>query len=112
MRLHTLMLPIGALALSAIDGGVGDEAVTSVVAVPKAGVPIYALGLPMPRQPYPGQKKPPCVPELQRAINGGCWAGPHATKKPPCGPAAFDYDDGCYIPVIDAPRMPTSEDSR
>ncbi len=94
------------------DGGVGDEALASAVNVPRVGVPLYALGLRMPRQPFPGQTKPPCEPEIQRAINGGCWFGPSGTKKPPCGPKAFDYEDGCYMPVFDAPRAPTSEDPR
>jgi hypothetical protein len=100
-------------ASEAPDGGVGEEALASVVQASRPGSPFYALALPMPRQPFPGQTKPPCEPEIQqKAINGGCWVGPLGTKKPPCGPKAFDYDDGCYMPVYDAPRAPTSEDPR
>ncbi|MFL5349473.1 MAG: serine/threonine protein kinase [Hyalangium sp.] len=94
------------------DGGVGEEALASAVQTPRPGSPAYVLGLPMRREPFPGQKKPPCAPRTQKAINGGCWWGPLGTQKPPCGVEAYDYDNGCYGPVLtlDAPRTPTSED--
>ena len=79
---------------------------------PRPVSPSFALGLPMRREPFPGQKKPPCDAEmLQKTINGGCWVGP-GTKKPPCGPEAFDYDGGCYTPIFKLPHSPTSEDPR
>ncbi|HYH99173.1 serine/threonine-protein kinase [Hyalangium sp.] len=93
------------LAQFATDGGVAEEALASVE-VPGATVPIYALGRSMPKQPYPGQSKPPCD-RGQRAINGGCWWA-LATLTPPCGPKAFEYEDGCYVPFFDSPRQPTS----
>lgn len=91
------------------DGGVGEEALSSVQNVPRAVVPPSVLGLRMQKEPLPGQKKPPCEPEIQTVINGGCWVGPLGKRKPPCGSEAFDYDDGCYMPVFPAPRQPTSE---
>jgi serine/threonine protein kinase len=96
-------------SLEAPDGGVGDEALTSAEDVLRVGVPLYAIGLSMPRQPFPWQKKPPCE-RGETAINGGCWFGP--SGKPPCGPRAYDYSDGCYVPMSDPPRAPTSEDPR
>jgi eukaryotic-like serine/threonine-protein kinase len=92
------------------DGGVGDEALASAVNPPRAGVPAYAIGLPMRKVPFPGQLKPPCELSDQRAINGGCWVGPIANLKPPCGKSTFDYEDGCYVPIFEAPREPPSRE--
>ncbi len=94
------------------DGGVGEEALASAAPTARARVPTYALGLPMVKKPFPGQKKPPCDPDTQRAILGACWVGPISSKKPPCGAAAYDFEDGCYVPVVDAPATPTSEEPR
>jgi serine/threonine protein kinase len=91
------------LAEADVEGGV------AAMDVPRVVMPEHALALPMPKNPFPGQRKPPCDPEMQKAINGGCWAGPIGTKKPPCGKNAVDYDDGCYLPVFDMPAPSTSE---
>jgi eukaryotic-like serine/threonine-protein kinase len=91
------------------DAGVGEMALASAQAFPRNPAPILALGLPMPKQPFPGQRRPPCDPEVERAISGGCWIGPLASKKPPCGPTWYDYDGGCYAPNLAAPRQPTSD---
>jgi serine/threonine protein kinase len=96
-------------AVDTPDAGVSEEALASAQGIPRTGVPAYAIGLPMPKSPFPGQRKPPCDPRTQRAINGGCWTGPIGTERPPCGSSAFDHDDGCYVPFFDAPRAPTSD---
>jgi serine/threonine protein kinase len=92
------------------DAGVGDESLASFQEVPRATVPLYVLGMPMPKTPFPAQRRPPCVdPEIQRVINGGCWVAIKG-KEPPCGKSAVDYGDECLMPVYDAPRSPTSEE--
>jgi hypothetical protein len=90
-----------------VDGGV--EALAAAAGIPHVGMPAYALAMPMPKKPLPGQRKPPCNSEVQKAISGACWAGPIGTKRPPCGKDAFDHDDGCYLPVFDVPKPNTSE---
>ncbi|MFL5347041.1 MAG: serine/threonine-protein kinase [Hyalangium sp.] len=97
-------------AHEAPDGGVGDEVLTSAVNVPRAGVPASAMGLPMPKTPRPGQRKPPCE-RGETAINGACWVAVDK-EKPPCGPKMFDYEDHCYFASYDAPRQPSSEEQR
>jgi hypothetical protein len=92
------------------DAGVGDEALTSAVNVPRVGVPLDALGLPMPKKPQPGQRKPPCE-RGETAIYGACWVGVIG-EKPPCGQKMFDYEDRCYFASYDAPPRPTSQDPR
>lgn len=95
--------------VEAPDAGVGDTALASAHPFPRDPAPILALGLPMPKQPLPGQRKPPCDPILERVINGGCWLGPIGTRKPPCGNLGYDYDGGCYAPNYNGPRQPTSD---
>jgi len=91
------------------DAGVGDEVLLSAQDAPRAPVPTYGMGRKMPDQPFPNQRKPPCDPESERVINGGCWFPRSGTVKPPCGKNAFEYMDGCYMPMIDPPRQPTSD---
>jgi hypothetical protein len=88
------------------DGGVAEEALSSMEAVPSTSVPYDSLGAQMPKKPYPWQRKPPCE-RGETAINGGCWS-PIRGEEPPCGPKMFDYEKGCYKPSADMPRMPTS----
>jgi len=95
--------------VDAPDAGVGDMVLASAHVLPRNPGPILALGLPMPKQPFPGQRKPPCDPVMEKVINGGCWAGPIGSRQPPCGNVAYDYDGGCYMPSLAAPRQPTSD---
>ncbi|WP_224367793.1 serine/threonine-protein kinase [Hyalangium versicolor] len=96
--------------VEAPDAGVGDEALASTQNFPRVGVPPSALGRPMPKQPYPGQRKPPCSARGERSINGGCWVIVGAEERPPCGPTMFDHEDRCYYASYDAPRQPASSD--
>lgn len=91
------------------DAGVGDEALLSAQDVPRAPVPSYGVGRAMPEQPFPNQRKPPCDPESERVINGGCWFPRSGTTKPPCGKNAFEYEGACYVPMFTTPRQPTSD---
>ncbi len=91
------------------DAGVGEEALLSAQDFPRATVPTYGIGRSIPDQPFPGQRKPPCDPDSQRVINGGCWFPRSSALKPPCGKNAFEYEDGCYLPFFDPPRQPTSD---
>jgi serine/threonine protein kinase len=88
------------------DGGIAEEALSSVENVPSAGAPYDSLGLPMPKQPYPWQRKPPCD-RGETAINGGCWVWVGG-ESPPCGQKMFEYETRCYKPSVDTPRMPTA----
>jgi hypothetical protein len=62
----------------------------------------------MPKQPFSGQRKPPCE-RGEREINGGCWVGPIGDETPPCGDTMFDYEGRCYKASVDMPRQPTSD---
>jgi serine/threonine protein kinase len=97
------------IAQFAPDAGVVEEALTNVQDVPKAVVPtLLSLGRPMPSKPFPGQRRPPCVPRLEREIVGGCWLGPIKDQAPPCGNQMFDYQGECFAASYDQSPLPTS----
>jgi serine/threonine protein kinase len=88
------------------DAGVGEEALLSVEPAPRPPSPAYGVSLPMPKGPFPGQKKPPCSPRFEREALGACWLvlkGP-----PPCEREAYEYDGECVRASFEAPRPPTS----
>jgi hypothetical protein len=118
MTMNRLIFVVAALSVPGTEGnvttdglavGVAGEALISIMQAPRTPSPGHVLSLPMPKDPFPGQRRPPCDPKFERAINGGCWTGPIGEWKPPCGGRAVDFDDGCYIPVYNLPRQPTSE---
>jgi serine/threonine protein kinase len=88
------------------DGGVSEEALLSVVQAPRPPVPSYAVSLPMPKGPLPGQKKPPCSPRSEREVMGVCWKV--LKVQPPCEREGYEYGGECLSATIDAPRDPTS----
>jgi serine/threonine protein kinase len=87
------------------DGGV-DEVLAAVEAQPSYGVP-GVLGRSLPKTAAPGQRRSPCEPERQKAINGLCW-WVHPWK-PPCGDD-YEYEGRCYAPVVLNTRPPTTEE--
>jgi eukaryotic-like serine/threonine-protein kinase len=88
------------------DAGVGEKALLSVEQPSHPVSVTYGVGLPMPKTPLPGQKKPPCEPDYELAALGACWV--ILKKEPPCGAGAHDYDGQCVRASFNAPRLPTS----
>jgi hypothetical protein len=92
--------------IEAPDAGVAESTLLSVEQTPRPTSAGNVLGLPMPKTPLPGQKRPPCLPEYEIAALGACWTV--YEKKPPCGAAGHEYDGKCVRAVFDSPRPPTS----
>lgn len=65
---------------------------------------------PMPAKPFEGQKRPPCTKVAQVELNGGCWVALEVrpNQVPGCGPDYFEHGGKCYLPVRQAPKVPTS----
>ncbi len=87
--------------------GVGD----TVPAVPASAAPTESarrgIGMDMPKDPLPGQSRPPCD-EREIAINGGCWV--HLVDvRPPCGARFYEWKKRCYAPILEPPRTPTAD---
>ncbi|MBN1209231.1 MAG: serine/threonine protein kinase, partial [Myxococcaceae bacterium] len=89
------------------DAGVAEETLLSAVRPPRSPSPSHGLGLPMPKTPFPGQKKPPCEARSEKAILGACWVV--LEVRPPCGAAGYEHEGKCLRASFDAPREPTSE---
>ncbi|MDC0710376.1 serine/threonine-protein kinase [Stigmatella sp. ncwal1] len=92
------------------DGGTGGVADAAVETPSLSGEPLepkpHGLSLDMPKEPLPGQRRPPC-PRPQIGLQGGCWFELRAT--PPCGEGAYAWKDACYSPVP-APQRPSTSD--
>jgi hypothetical protein len=83
----------------------------TVLEVPASGDSIgettQQVGLDMPKQPFPGQRQPPCG-TLLVAVNGGCWVRTGEVT-PPCGADAYEWKKECYVPALPPPRPQTSQ---
>lgn len=93
------------------DGGTAGmaEAVLSarMSAAPSEVVVQTGISLDMPKEPLPGQRRPPCT-NREVAINGGCWVGP-SDVPPPCALPFYEWKNGCYVPTFGSRRSPTSD---
>jgi hypothetical protein len=64
------------------------------------------IARPLPREPFKGQKRPPCTRYAEVELIGACWA-PHKLKAP-CPDSLFEYQGECYIPSFSAKPPPQS----
>jgi hypothetical protein len=65
------------------------------------------LRLNLPKNPLPGQRRPPCA-KREIEINGSCWVF-QVNMEPPCGPRIYEWKKGCYLPTFDPAPPPTSD---
>ncbi len=105
-----------AVAQEAQGGGQEDGGTASLVDAMRAaervsssppGAEQHGLRLNIPKDPLPGQRRPPCG-KYVIEINGGCWVRP-GDASPPCGPVLYEWKNGCYAPLLGPPRPPTSD---
>ena len=68
------------------------------------GQPVLAR--PLPKEPFKGQKRPPCTRYVEVELVGACWA-PHKLKAP-CPETLFEYQGECYLPSFSAKPPPSS----
>ncbi len=60
------------------------------------------LARPLPKEPFKGQKRPPCTRYTEVELVGACWA-PHKLKAP------CPEDQGeCFMPTFSAKPPPSS----
>ncbi|MDY7225085.1 serine/threonine-protein kinase [Hyalangium rubrum] len=94
-----------------VDGGVvglGEGVLTAPVQVSAPVLSRTGVALDIPKEPFKGQRRPPCHPEGEVEIRGGCWVQ-YGKAEAPCGDAGFEWDGRCYLPIFATPRQPTSD---
>ncbi|QRO01218.1 hypothetical protein JRI60_20395 [Archangium violaceum] len=64
------------------------------------------LARPLPREPFKGQKRPPCTRRVEVELVGACW-GPHKLTAP-CPDELFEHQGECYAPIFSARPPPQS----
>jgi hypothetical protein len=75
-----------------------------LVDISDAGEPVLAR--PLPREPFKGQKRPPCTRYAEVELVGACWL-PHELKAP-CPDVLYEYQGKCYSPAFSAKPPPQS----
>jgi hypothetical protein len=68
------------------------------------GQPVLAR--PLPKEPFKGQKRPPCTRYVEVELVGGCWMT-HELKAP-CPETIFEHQGKCYVPAFSAKPPPSS----
>ncbi|ADO75710.1 serine/threonine-protein kinase [Stigmatella aurantiaca] len=95
---------------SLTDGGTGGVADAAVGDPPVPGERMESLPgglhLDIPKEPLPGQRRPPCL-RSQSLIQGGCWI--EIKAPPPCEEGAYAWKGACYYPIPAEPRPRTSD---
>jgi len=64
------------------------------------------LTRPLPKEPFKGQKRPPCTRYTEVELVGACWM-PHKIKAP-CPEDLFEHQGECYVPSFSAKPPPSS----
>jgi len=91
--------------------GLGDTSQTKRGGSQEASISSKTIALDMPKQPLPGQRRPPCL-RGERAIHGACWRR-LADIEPPCDDAkAYEWRGACYDPDLDPTRPSTSDNPK
>ncbi|MFY0523681.1 hypothetical protein ACN28I_11010 [Archangium gephyra] len=66
----------------------------------------FVLARPLPKEPYKGQKRPPCNRHTEVELVGACWM-PHRLKAP-CPDSLHEHQGDCYVPAFSAKPPPQS----
>ncbi len=66
----------------------------------------FVLARPLPKEPYKGQKRPPCTRYTEVELVGACWM-PHELKAP-CPESLHEHQGKCYVPAFSAKPPPQS----
>ncbi|WP_257448008.1 hypothetical protein [Archangium lipolyticum] len=89
---------------STAGGNPDQPTYEALVDVVDAGESVLAR--PLPREPFKGQKRPPCTRYVEVELVGACWL-PHELKAP-CPDILYEYEGKCYLPAYSAKPPPSS----
>jgi serine/threonine protein kinase len=96
------------------SAGAAEEALTAPSSDPAVKTSWGRVAAPMPSEPLPGQRRPPCNRNGEVELRGGCWIA-QTGMEPPCdgfspgGQIPYAWGDGCYLPSYPPRRQPTSD---
>lgn len=76
------------------------------ILVSRPGLSWPAIAYPMPEKPLKEQARPPCVPETEVELRGGCWI--RHEKLAPCPKGTAEYQGRCYVAVKKPDPEPSS----
>jgi serine/threonine protein kinase len=88
--------------------GLGEGSLTVRVDSQEVPFASRAISREMPKQPVPGQRRPPCPNRREAIIHGACWKR-LADITPPCGDSYYEWEGSCYDPVMERTRVPTTQ---
>ncbi|HEX8440333.1 hypothetical protein [Archangium sp.] len=88
------------------SAGTPDDPFASGTLVDTSDAGESVLARPLPREPFKGQKRPPCTRYAEVEIIGACWT-PHKLKAP-CPDVLYEYQGECYVPAFSAKPPPSS----
>jgi serine/threonine protein kinase len=89
--------------------GLGEDSLSSRAVAQEKPLAPESISRDVPRQPLPGQQRPPCRRSGAVVINGGCWKL-QANIEPPCDDDDYEWQGACYDPIFDRKRLPTTKD--
>ncbi|WP_225413637.1 serine/threonine-protein kinase [Stigmatella hybrida] len=87
--------------------GLADAVAPPSLPVGAASPAHSAISVDLPKGPLKGQLRPPCA-KGQLDLRGGCWAALKA-QPPDCPLYSYEWNGGCYMPIVAAPRPDTSD---
>lgn len=90
---------------SGADGGVEEPVQADTHRDDGGGLSVKA-GRPVPANPEPWQKVPPCLPDTEESLSGACYV--RAARRPPCPPSLYESGSACFVAVARARRPNTS----
>ncbi len=88
------------------SAGTPDAPFASGALVDTADAGDSVLARPMPREPFKGQKRPPCNRYAEVELIGACWT-PHKLKAP-CPDVLYEHQGECFVPNFSAKPPPQS----
>ncbi|MFY0569775.1 hypothetical protein ACN28E_38930 [Archangium lansingense] len=88
-----------------VDGGAA-ESFTSGLLGDTTPQGEFVFARPLPREPFKGQKRPPCTRLVEVELIGACW-GPHKLRAP-CPNELYEHQGECYLPIFSARPPPQS----
>jgi hypothetical protein len=107
MVLNRAQVAPGDATLEGTSAAVGDSPIRapSQTPAPKSRVMrAPAVSQPLPEKPLPDQRRPPCDPNGQVEIRGGCWYRV-GEARPPCADDAYAWQGACYVPASASRRQ-------